>query len=61
MGSQNSSPSRDQFFSSTKHENEINFLNSEVSIKSTDENPNKKNFDEMQTDNHPKSFSIYLN
>lgn len=60
MGSQNSSPSRNQLCSPTKQdnqenqENQINFLNSELSIKSNEEGKNKQ-FEEVQTDSRPKS------
>ena len=63
MGSQNSSPSRNQLCSPAKQEyqenqeNQINFLNSELSIKSNDDGKNKQ-FEEVQTDSRPKSQNL---
>ena len=55
MGSQNSSPSKNQLLASPqKVEKEINFLNSDLSIKSIDSPDGAKNND-FSTDLPPKS------
>ncbi len=59
MGSQNSSPSKNQLLASPqKVEKEINFLNSDLSIKSI-EGPDARNHD-FQTDLPTKSNETFF-
>lgn len=60
MGSQNSVSSKNQL-APEKQEHEINFINSDNSNQSIEQEDHyHAKFDDFSTDNHPKSIIIYF-